>query len=77
MKNIVKVTGLSLAVIMFAGCSQTKPMEADSDMASLRASVEQARSAAEQANNNAMAARQLAEQNAEKINRVFRKSQMK
>lgn len=71
---------LSLAAGLTA-CSN--PMAANNnsldqnELASLRASLEETRSAAIQAAEEARYARQLAEQNAEKINKTFRANQRK
>lgn len=82
MTKVMKIAAISLAAVMFAGCAkQDKTHVAnaavDTDVNSLRTAIEETRAAALQANDHALAARQLAEQNAEKINRVFRKSQLK
>lgn len=74
MKKILKFAALSALALTFAGCASN---QSNADMVALKASVEEARNAAVQSNQTAQAAYELAVQNAEKINRVWRKSQMK
>lgn len=73
--KILKIAALSAAAVLFAGCASSKPMQDDN--ADLRAAVEEARAAAVQANQNSQQALALAQQNAEKIDRVFRGKQRK
>lgn len=75
MKTIAKIAALGAATLLFAGCA-SKTAD-NSDLASLRASVEEARAAAVQANQTSQQALALAQQNAAKIDRVFTKSQLK
>ena len=77
MKKSLKIAAVSAIALAFAGCASDNHKMANSDMADLKASVEEARAAAVQANQNAQAAYELASQNAEKINRAWRKSQLK
>lgn len=72
MKTSLKIAALAGATVLFAGCASN-----DSELASLKASVQDARAAAVQANQNSQQALALAQQNAAKINRVFTKSQLK
>lgn len=71
----LKITALAAAAVLFAGCA-SQPKQND-DLAALRASVEEARAAAVQANQTSQQALALAQQNAEKIDRTFRGSQRK
>lgn len=74
MKTIAKIATLAAATVVFAGCAAK---EDASDLASLKASVEEARAAAIQSNQTSQQALALAQQNAAKIDRVFTKSQLK
>lgn len=78
----LKIAAVAALALGLSACSKNPVNQlmgaADSsDLQALRTSVEEARAAAIQANENARYARELAEQNAEKINRSFRKSQYK
>lgn len=76
MKTAPKLVALLATTVLFAGCSIDKvPLE--SDLAAMKASIEEARAAAVQANQYSQQALQLAQQNAGKIDRVFQKSQLK
>lgn len=70
----LKIAALSAAAVLFAGCASQPKMDNNAD---LRAAVEEARAAAVQANQNSQQALALAQQNAEKIDRVFRGKQRK
>lgn len=71
----LKIAALAATAVLFAGCA-SQPKQND-ELASLRASVEEARAAAVQANQTSQQALALAQQNAEKIDRSFRSSQRK
>ncbi|UJF24751.1 hypothetical protein L0B52_01030 [Suttonella sp. R2A3] len=75
MKKSFKIIAVSAAALTFAGCASSGA--SSSDIADLKVAVEEARAAAVQADQNAQAAYELASQNAEKINRAFRTSQLK
>ncbi|SUO92621.1 alanine-zipper protein [Suttonella indologenes] len=75
MKTSMKIAALAAVTVVFAGCA-SKP-EKNADLTALRASVEEARAAAIQANQTSQQALALAQQNAAKIDRVFTKSQVK
>lgn len=72
----LKIAALAASAVLFAGCA-SQPKQDPNEMASLRASVEEARAAAVQANQTSQQALALAQQNAEKIDRVFRGNQRK
>ncbi len=74
MKTAPKFTALLATTVLFAGCASTS---SEGDLAAMKASIDEARAAAVQANQYSQQALQLAQQNAAKIDRVFRKSQMK
>lgn len=78
MKNVKLAVIAGLALVLGA-CSNNPVSKVlgNDDISSLRAAVEDARNAAIQANENAQYARQLAEQNAEKINSGYRRAQHK
>ncbi|MDO4435834.1 MAG: hypothetical protein Q4B71_05380 [Cardiobacteriaceae bacterium] len=73
-----KLALIALAAGLTA-CSNPTPVNTldQNELASIRASLEETRAAAIQAAEEARYARQLAEQNAEKINRTFRANQRK
>lgn len=75
MKTSMKIAALAVTTVLFAGCASK--MESNADLTALRASVEETRAAAMQANQTSQQALALAQQNAAKIDRVFTKSQMK
>lgn len=75
MKTSMKIAALAAATVVFAGCASKT--ENNADLTALRASVEEARAAAIQANQTSQQALALAQQNAAKIDRVFTKSQVK
>ena len=66
----MKIALLAVSATLFAGCSNNQPAE-NADLAALRASVEEARAAAIQANQTSQQALALAQQNAAKIDRAF------
>lgn len=70
MKISTKFTLCAVTALAFAGCAPQQPAE-NADMAALRASVEDARANAIQANQTAQQALALAQQNAAKIDRAF------
>lgn len=71
-----KITALALMSVLFAGCASQEPAE-NAELASLRASVEEARAAAIRAEQNSQAALSLAQQNAQRIERAFGRRQLK
>ncbi|ABQ13158.1 alanine-zipper protein [Dichelobacter nodosus] len=71
-----KLIALSAVALLFTGCASQTATD-NTELASLRASIEEARAAAVQANQTSQQALQLAQQNAAKIDRVFTKSQLK
>lgn len=75
MKSL-KIAAFAAITLIAAGCSSA-PKHEVSDIAALRSDIAEVKSIALQANDNAMVARQLAEENSQKINRVFRGSQRK
>lgn len=82
MKTAPKLAALLATTFLFAGCMSTgssseSGMDSMKAMHSMKASIEEARAAAVQANQYSQQALQMAQQNATKIDRVFHKSQMK
>lgn len=75
MKKSVKIVSIAALATLFVGCASHSNQ--DAEIAALRASVEEARAASIQANQNSQQALALAQQNAAKIDRVFSKSQVK
>ncbi len=75
MKTSMKIVAISAMAVLFAGCANNSAN--NDDLTALRASVEEARAAAVQANQTSQQALALAQQNAAKIDRVFTKSQLK
>ena len=77
MKSL-KIASMAAIVMIAAGCaSQPKEDAHASEIAALRADIAEVKSIAMQANENAMLARQQAQENSEKINRTFRGKQYK
>lgn len=72
--KLLKIAALAATAVVFTGCASKKE---NNELASLQASVEEARAAALQASQVAQQALQISQQNAAKIDRVFSKSQMK
>ncbi len=66
---------LSAVVLMATGCASSGMTK--EDVAALRADVAAAKEAAQQANLNAQDAKAMSMRTEEKLNRVFRKAQMK
>ena len=77
MKSL-KFASVAAVMLIAAGCaSQPKEDAHASEIAALRADIAEVKSIAMQANENAMIARQQAQENSEKINRSFRGKQYK
>lgn len=74
MKNHLKFASILAIATGFAGCANQNDAINAAELQQLRASVEQARDAAMQANYTSQQALALSQQNAEKIDRVFRKN---
>ncbi|MBP3194428.1 MAG: hypothetical protein J6M05_02020 [Cardiobacteriaceae bacterium] len=62
---------MAASAALFAGCSSNNQPAENAELAALRASVEEARAAAIQANQTSQQALALAQQNAAKIDRAF------
>ena len=71
MKSL-KIASMAAIALIAAGCASQPKVDENSEIAALRADIAEVKSIAMQANENAMLARQQAQENSEKINRSFR-----
>ena len=76
MKSL-KIASMAAIALIAAGCASQPKVDENSEIAALRADIAEVKSIAMQANENAMLARQQAQENSEKINRSFRGRQYK
>ena len=68
MKSL-KIASMAAIALIAAGCASQPKVDENSEIAALRADIAEVKSIAMQANENAMLARQQAQENSEKINR--------
>ncbi len=76
MKSL-KFASVAAVMLIAAGCASHPKVDENAEIAALRADIAEVKSIAMQANENAMLARQQAQENSEKINRSFRGKQYK
>jgi hypothetical protein len=76
MKSL-KIASMAAIALIAAGCSSQPKVDENAEIAALRADIAEVKSLAMQANENAMLARQQAQENSEKINSSFRSKQYK